>query len=1055
MDEQTVQVTEQPAQFDHPIVGIGASAGGLEAVTTMFANIESGTGMAFVLVMHLDPHHESMMVVLLSSKTQVTVRQISDGDLVEPDCIHVIPPGSSLKIEIKQFRLEKFAEPRGLRKPIDSFFSSLAQVQGEMAACVILSGTGGDGTAGLRDIKEMGGISVVQSPVEARYDGMPSSAISTKLVDFTLPATDIVPRIKSFFDRAAKSRFPDNQVAAERVLRDILAILKSGVGIDFSGYKPTTLLRRLNRRLQLQDFNEVEKYIIKLAQDPEEQSGLAEDFLINVTSFFRDREHFENLRQTVLIPLIECCDASAEIRIWVPGCSSGQEAYTIAMLVDQTCLELSCRPLIQIFATDIDAPMIDHARRGSYPVSMMGEIPEAYRKTYTVEQEDYFEILPRLRDMVRFSIHNIVQDPPFSKIDLISCRNMLIYLGDELQDGVLPLMHSSLRPGGYLFLGPSESVTKRSELFIGVEQRACIFRRNDSAKRGPVSLPLGLSSTLSNMQRAVKRLPHEQDFPRHSDIETSNSTIYEHYAPPFIRVSQDGRILDSSGDLSLFMMSRPGADRNIDTLAREGVFEVIAPLLKDAAASNERQAMKDVVVSSQFGVQKTDIVAHPLGDETVAIIFLSRDRLRPVVDQFAVRPITRDRQIAILQDELQKMRLQLKAKVEEIETANEELKSSNEEMMSMNEELQSANEELTTANEELKNKIDELTLANADLDNFLQSSDLAMIVLDKNLRIRHVTDAVRRLVPLMRSDEGRILGEFNLPIGKIDLMAEARKVIDGGTSFSITTDQNQDGQSFFLRITPYFFNDGAVEGVSVTLINISNELELRQDLSAQGEKLKLAMQAAQMGSWDTDIETGRMEIDALAAKISGLPNAGVYHGSEFFQNLRPENEEEFAKLRDAALAANSGYSYKARLTKDGEEPTWIQVHAKPYVAADGRRRIAGLGIDVTEVMKLQRALELETTRRSLAMRAARMGMAELDIEGELVTVDQVLAEHLVLGEAGTMPLRSFSKSLVKEDASLFDANLKRAIEHDEEYEFDFRVDGPNGDRRWVRTRGLP
>ncbi len=1055
MEEQSIQEPEMRAQLDFPVVGVGASAGGLEAVTTMFQNIESGTGMAFVLVMHLDPHHESMMAELLSSKTQLSVRQIADNDHIEPDCLHVIPPGSSLRIEGKKFRLDKFSEPRGLRRPIDSFFTSLAQVQGEKAACVVLSGTGGDGTAGLRTVKEFGGISAVQSPEEARYDGMPFSAIGTKLVDFTLPAIDIVPRIKAFFDGADKSRFPENTHAAERVLREIFSILKQSVGIDFSGYKRSTLLRRLNRRLQLKEIAEVEDYLLDLANDKDEQSALAGDFLINVTSFFRDRENFELLRQAVIVPLIEGRDASDEVRIWVPGCSSGQEAYSIAMMIDETCVELQRRPLVQIFATDIDEPMIDQARRGVYPVSMMSEMPRRYQEAYTVSLDERFEVLPRIREMVRFSVHNIIQDPPFSKVDLISCRNMLIYLGDELQEGVLPLFHFSLRPGGHLFLGTSESVTRRKDLFIGLDQRARIFRRNDSARRVPLNLPLGLRMNEAGTNRGMQRLAQEQDFPRHSSLGSSNSTIYEFYAPPFLRVTQDGRIIDSSGDLSLFMMSRPGADRNIDVLAREGVYEVIAPLIKDASVTGERQAMKEVQVASQFGVQSTDIVAHPMPDETIAVIFLPKDRLKPVVDQFAVRPVTRDRQIATLQDDLQKTRLQLKSKVEEIETANEELKSSNEEMMSMNEELQSANEELTTANEELKNKIDELTLANADLDNFLQSSDLAMIVLDRGLKIRHVTDAARRMVPVMRSDEGRMLSEFNIPFGQFDVMSEARKVIETGASFSVTTEPNTNGQSFFLRITPYFFADGAVEGASVTLINISQEVELRQNLSLESEKLQLAMQAARMGSWDTNLETGEMEIDAVAAQLSGLDGAGTVSRDAFFAHMHTEDVQELAQLRDASVPMGEGFSCQARVVKEGEEMRWVQVHARPYTALDGSKRVAGLGFDVTELMTLQRALEVESTRRELAMRAGRMGIAELDVESGEVTVDEVMAEQLALPSHGVMPLENLTASFVEEDAPLFQQNLQRAIKHDEEYELDFRVDADGEDLRWVRTRGLP
>ncbi|KWV91699.1 CheR family methyltransferase [Erythrobacter sp. YT30] len=1052
---EAIHEPESHAQLDFPVVGIGASAGGLEAVTAMFKDIESGTGMAFVLVMHLDPDHESLMAELLSSKTQISVRQIADNDHLEVDCLHVIPPGSSLSIENGKFRLDKFSEPRGLRRPIDSFFTSLAHVQSEKAACVVLSGTGGDGTAGLRVIKEAGGISAVQSPEEARYDGMPFSAIGTKLVDFTLNAADIIPRIKAFFEGADKSPFPLNDYATGKVMREIFTIINHQLGMDFSGYKRSTLLRRLNRRLQVLEIDNGEEYIAELSRSETEQLALARDFLINVTSFFRDRENFELLRQTVIVPLIEEAEASDEVRIWVPGCSSGQEAYSIAMMVDQTCVELQRRPLIQIFATDIDEAMIEQARRASYPVSTLTDLPEKYQELYTVGSEERFEIVSRIREMVRFSVHNIIQDPPFSKIDLISCRNMLIYLGEELQEGVLPLMHFSLRQGGHLFLGTSESVTKRSDLFTAVDQRARIFRRNEVARRSAINLPLTIGNKELRPRREMQKMSEERDFPRHSSLNTSNATIYENYAPPFVRVAKDGRIIDSSGDLSLFLMSRPGDERSLDTLAREGVHEVVTPMVRDAMESGERQAMKDVQVSSPFGLQKTDIVAHPMRDDTVAVIFLVKDQLEPIVDRFAVRPVTRDRQIAILQDELQKTRLQLKAKVEEVETANEELKSSNEEMMSMNEELQSANEELTTANEELKNKIDELTLANADLDNFLQSADLGMIVLDRSLKIRHVTDAARRMVPILRSDEGRSLNEFNIPLGTLDVAAEIRKVIETGQSFSVTTAPNDHNQSFFLRITPYFFNDGAVEGASLTLVNITQEVLLRQDLTLQSEKLHLAMQAAKMGSWDTDLETDEMEVDAIAAEIGGLDGPGKYSRDEFYKNVCPEDLKAMDAARKKAIKAGQSFSHTVRIDLPDDETRWAQVHAQSYMTASGKKRKAGLWIDVTETYQLQRNIEIESTRRELAMRAGRMGLAELDVEASEVIADKMLAEQLGLAGEGAVPLEELTANFVKEDVPLMEENLNRAIEKGEEYEFDFRIDVPGQDLRWVRTRGMP
>lgn len=1055
MQEELVHGAEFPTQLDFPVVGIGASAGGLEAVTSMFQNIEGGTGMAFVLVTHLHPDHESMMTELLSNKTRINVRKIYDDAPLEPDCLHVIPPGSSLRLKDGKFKLDKFAEPRGLRRPIDSFFTSLAQAQGERAACVVLSGTGGDGTAGLRIVKEFGGLSVAQSPEESRYDGMPSSAIGTKLVDFTLPAMEIVSRIKSFFEGADASFIAGNNRAAQRALQDVITQLKLNLGIDYSGYKKSTLLRRLNRRLQLSDSADFDAYISDFVHDEEEQAALARDFLINVTSFFRDRDNFQHLRERVLIPLIENTNADDEVRIWVPGCSTGQEPYSLAMMIDQICLELGHRPRVQIFATDIDEPVIKLARQGVYSVTMLSEIPRGYREAYTIGSDACFEITPRIREMVRFSVHNLLKDPPFAKVDLISCRNMLIYLGDELQAGVLPLFHFALRPGGHLFLGTSETVSKRSDMYVDVDQRARIFRRNDTAKRVPLSLPIAANRQGPNQPRSASQLPQAAGHSSPHLYTGSRASVYESYAPPFLRVTKDDTIVDSSGDLSLFLKSDPVSDRTVRALAREGVYDVAAPLIEEAFKTGRRYAVKDIEIASPFGTQTTAIIAHPMDDETVAVVFVVKDRLKPVVDQFAIQPITRDRQISTLQRDLSDARLQLKFKIEEAETANEELKSSNEEMMSINEELQSANEELTTANEELKNKIDELTLANADLDNFLQSSDLAIVVLDRNLKIRHVTDAARRQIPLLRSDEGRDFAEFNIAFDGLDLIKKVHEVIEKATPFATTTAPTREGRSYFLRVTPYFFSDGSVEGASITLTDISQEVELRRDLLIQSEKMHLAMEAAQMGSWDSDIESGEMELDALAAEIAGLDGPGLYPREAFFKDMNSEDVAQFVELRDTAIQAGEGYVYTARLAKVDEPSRWVRLHGKPYTDHEGRERVSGLGLDVTDLMTLQQQVEIESTRRELAMRVGRIGIAEIDIESGQVTVDDVTSDHLGLPGSGSVPLDELTQSFVEEDKPLFENHLSNAIERGEEYEFDFRVEAKGHDLRWMRTRGVP
>ncbi|MEO1026877.1 MAG: CheR family methyltransferase, partial [Pseudomonadota bacterium] len=880
---EEVELSTQ-SEIGFPVIGIGASAGGLEAVTTMFNKVEPELGLAYVLVMHLDPNHESLMVELLSRKTQVEVRQIKDGDEVRANCLHVIPPGYSLSLSGSKLRLERFEEPRGLRRPIDHFFGSLAKVQGENCACVVLSGTGADGTAGLRVGKNLGSVIAVQTPGEARYDGMPFSAISTNLIDFTLPADEIIPRLHSYFTGRDE---PDLQNMEDSSVSQVFEIVRKASGNDFSGYKPSMLHRRMKRRMQVKDLTDFAKYVELLRGDTTEQYELAQDFSINVTSFFRDREKFEAMRKLVLVPLIKGKPASSEIRVWVPGCSSGQEAYSLAMMIDQTCEELGRRPLIQVFATDIDEEMLVRARSGEYLTSEYEDLPKLYQDKYTVSRDGNFEIINKIREMVRFSFHNLIQDPPFSKIDFISCRNLLIYLGEGLQSELFPVFHFSLNPGGYLFLGTSESISRQNDLFAAVDQSSRIFRRLDTGKRVNLNLPLG--RTTPHKRPQSQRLSEERDFPQFSSMQSSHDEVYQEYAPPFVRVAPDGRIIGSSGDLGLFLLARPGEERDLFSLLRPGIREFAVSLLTDAVKAGKRLAVEDVEVHTSFGHVSTDIIAHPMRDNTVSLIFVVQEPLKPTVKKYAVEPISVDKRVSDLQEQLSLTQLQLKGKVEEIETANEELKSSNEEMMSMNEELQSANEELTTANEELKNKIDELTLANADLDNFLSSADLAMVVVDRSLRIRHVTGAATDILPIRHTDRGRFLTEFNLTFGLDSVSQKILLVMETSTPFAQTTTPDAEGRSFFLRITPFFYKDGAIEGAMITLTDISKEIALRHDLSLESERAMLAMRAGRMGMAELDVDSGAVTIDAVLAKQFELKKSGVLSMEELATNIVPED----------------------------------------------------------------------------------------------------------------------------------------------------------------------
>ncbi|MAT33821.1 MAG: chemotaxis protein, partial [Ponticaulis sp.] len=709
-----------------PIIGIGASAGGLEAIREMLSAAELPTGMAYVIVQHLDPNHESMLAELLNRQTNLDVQQVSGGEKVEADNVYIIPPGHGLELKNGVLTLTEFEQPRGLRRPIDDFFESLAYDWTVNAACVILSGTGADGAIGLRAVKECGGVCLAQEPVTARYDGMPLAAVGTGLVDYVKRPAEMIDTLSDFFSRRS------NSVGDEEISRvvsdhidDVCNSLSELIGHDFSDYKRSTLERRVERRMQVLGIDDPQAYLQRVRKDEDECDALFRDLLINVTRFFRDNEHFDQLMTDVIKPLVAESRSTGEIRVWVAGCSSGEEAYSIAMLLHEKMRETATRPLVQIFATDIDESMLAIAREGRYPSASLTDIPEELRDRYTIGHGVDFQISPIIRDMIRFSSHSLIKDPPFAKIDLLSCRNLLIYFGERLQKSVLPLMHYSIRPGGYLFLGPSETVGRYEDLFAPIDARSRIFKRRPGSIRHPIDLPMGNNRSRRQSSGSQPGYSGKKDWQE----EEVTRRIADRYAPASVLIDADGNVLTSYGRLSRYLEFPTGEGRQVSVLnlARGDLRRVLPSLMRDASSKDRRVVANGIEIKSEFGTQKVDLIADPVMDGHVLLIFRDREPFKQEYDEDLLDLNQADDQVQVLEDELRSTRNRLRTTVEELETANEELKSSNEEMMSMNEELQSTNEELSTVNDELKSKVDELSVANSDLSNFFASTALPLV----------------------------------------------------------------------------------------------------------------------------------------------------------------------------------------------------------------------------------------------------------------------------------------------------------------------------------------
>lgn len=938
------------------IVGIGASAGGLEAIRDLLAPARPDAPVAYVVVQHLDPNHDSLLAELLDRTTDLTVTQARDGEKVEAGHVYTIPPGYGLGMSKGRLTLTEFAQPRGLRRPIDDFFESLAQDQRERAICVILSGTGADGSVGLRAVKENGGLCLAQDS-SARYDSMPNSAVATGLVDFVCAPTDVVSHV-SRFRRVEGNDLAGLQPAAATI-DAFCGVLRQRTGHDFSRYKRSTLRRRIQRRMQVLGETDAKSYMARLQADPKEAEALFGDFLINVTRFFRDAAHFRALRDIAIRPLVAAAEPGRELRIWVPGCSSGEEAYSIAMLFAHEIETTGREITFQVFATDIDERMLEIARAARYPLSSLSDVPTELREAYTMGREGSFQIISQLRDLVRFSPHSLIKDPPFSRIDLVSCRNLLIYFDDSLQSRALPIFHYALKPGGYLFLGPSESIGRAEDLFDPADPPARLFRRNNARAAYPIDLPGPDATPRRAPKRSARREAHTND----GTSTVALTRIIDAYAPPTLQVDRNGAVLASTGRLAKFVDLDP-ADHGpgfAQSIARPGLREAVSALIREASGENARKIARDVEVVSELGRQKVDVLADPLPDDTILLVFRDRAPFEPIDGDDFEALVPSESHVQVLEQELRAARTRLRSTVEELETANEELKSSNEEMMSMNEELQSTNEELATVNDELKSKVEELSSANSDLRNFFQSSALAMVTVESDMRIRNFTLAAQKVFPIRETDRGRPLSELPGTIEDFAAVETAtRRVIDTGESEELRVTARGGAPVWLLTISPYRLPSGSIGGASLVFADITEAVQLQKDLAVEGERLRLALGIAKIGIWELDESGERTKVDSRIADFFGMSEPG-WHPADFFYRMMPDAEGERVEAEiHRALANNEHFDTMFPITARDGTRRYLRGMGQllPIPSAGGERRLIGVNLDVTAEVEAAKMREL-------------------------------------------------------------------------------------------------
>lgn len=915
--------------------------------------------MAFVLVQHLAPDHKSILGDIIQRHTRMAVHEVTDGMVVQPNCAYIIPPGHDMALLNGSLQLLKSSAARGQRLPIDFFFRSLAQDQHECAIGIILSGTGTDGTLGVRAIKGENGLVIAQNPESAEFDGMPRSAIATGLVDYVMPPAEMPAKLIAYAAHLTGRPHLDAVPAdlADHALKKIFVLLRTHTGHDFSLYKPSTIHRRIERRMALHQIDRLESYVACLDKTPEEVEALFRDLLINVTRFFRDPDAFAALQKEIVPPLFEHRPPGAPLRLWVVGCSTGEEAYSLAILLAEQMQKLKRSFPVQLFATDIDSHAIATARAGIYPASISADVsPERLARFFTLDADGgFYRINKSIRDMLVFSEQDVIKDPPFSKLDLISCRNLLIYLTPELQKKVVPLFHYALNPEGILFLGASESVGESATLFRPVEQKAKIYRRKETGitALGTPAFP----PTLPCEAMLPRMSPTRQGAPLKTPVrELAERELLAHAALVGALINERGDILYLHGRTGLYLepsTGEPGVS-NILKMAREGLRPALASALRKAAKGSTAVHVPRLRIAGNGHSLEADLTVRPVTADQKngpSLFLVVLGQPSPATGKTARPRLGAPTGLAALRRELQAKEEHLRSANEQLQSATEELQSSNEEMQSVNEELQSTNEELETSKEELQSVNEELSTVNAelqtkvlglsqannDMNNLLAGTGIGTVFVDHQLRIMRFTPAASTIINLIPTDLGRPVSHLVSNLAGYDrLVADTKEVLDTLAPKEIEVG-TREGKFYTMRIQPYRTLENVIEGAVISFIDITAMVQTREELRKANELLRLAVVVRDAHDAVTvqDLDGRTRAWNPAAARMYGWTETEALQLA--FRDRVPADlqDEELAKLqlltRGQILAAYPS----SRLTKD-RRVLAVEVTATALIDATGQ-----------------------------------------------------------------------------------------------------------------------
>jgi len=989
------------AADDFYVVGIGASAGGFEALEHFFSSMRPDSGMAFVVVQHLSPDHKSLMVELLSKHTRMQVHQATEGMVLHPDNIYLIPPKKNMTVFHGKLHLADKTGKQTLNFPIDIFFNSLAEDKGERAIAVILSGTGSDGTRGIRGIKEQGGIIMVQDLNSAKFDGMPSNAIATGLADYILPPDRMPDELLKYVQHpfVAKPHNGENKLLKEETkLEKIFSMLKSQSGVDFTHYKQSTVSRRIERRLSVNQIDKLEDYVNYLYQNPNEVQTLYKELLIGVTRFFRDPEAYGLIQNRVVPDILKGKKQGETIRVWVAGCSTGEEAYSLAILFREAMDAAGVNHEVKVFATDVDTDALEFASVGQYPENIVADLTSERFHSYFVRKGDKYQVINQIREMVIFAQHNIIKDPPFNKIDLLTCRNLLIYLQTVLQKKVLMNFNFALNDGGFMFLGSSETIGHFTNLFSPYDTKWKIYRSKGKQSTLPVD---SFSITPVHRKKNVETV-FDRFVPQHVDHRKQVAGIYEtvfnEYAPPAAIINRNHELVHVLGDVSNYLRIQPGnVSLNIATLIRKELSIAVETGLNKALRDKKEVHYNEIQYTQDGQRRRVNLRIVPQQAESqendlLLVIFdtVSEAQPAPARGESFDFSEANDQRFQDLEHELQYTRENLQATIEELETTNEELQATNEELLSANEELQSANEELQSVNEELitvnseyQSKIQELTELNNDMNNLLLSTNIGTIFLDKDLRIRKFTPAISKEINLMDTDIGRPISHIVFNINYDNILGDSHHVLHTLTTVEREV-QTQDGEWLLLRILPYRTDDDIIKGVVLTFIDISS----LKRATAELHKLSYAVELSHSIIVISDPEGNIEYVNKSFSRITGYsPEEVLGKNARIFKTGKTSPEEYKTLWKSVSEGRSWSGTFVNR--KKNREIYYEEAHIVPIVNDKGEVvNLLKVAEDVTEQRKSREMLEQSRLRVLHILESTTDSYVELDDNWRFMYVNQ-------------------------------------------------------------------